>query len=357
MLLLMAVLCFFCKQLGFSQPWNPPFYGTASLAQLKSQQKPLEVVVDPRGWEKFLKGELGYLLDPDNPRVAGKGLVLLGSASGVEPAIVSPDFSGQPRAAFRQSSESFQIEGELFDSDRGATLISGPVRVQASTRFLAPRPGPGVTLDVLRFLPPDVDRALLIDTRSVRLPAALKDALRQQLKRWGFDPFTALGTTLSSPLCYADWRGGSLLLSGIESTELFEDEIEGRFPRAVISTTAAWAAGTRIVGFDRASKPAWFIRGDYLVATPDGGVERLAGMLKGRFENTASFLGHPPLIGELERLSALRKGWHVCIIERSPESAIHWVLLLAWDKNKPGTANGYLATELRPTKEAKDSPF
>jgi len=305
-------------------------------------------LLDPRGWERSLQGSLSYLFDYD---ILISDPTLFGQTLSFDPNL-TPEryalFSGRPRVAFRQSVLETQIEGELFDAPSGANLISGPVRVTIPSQFLAPRIGTAPSLDILRLLPYDVEKVLFLDTASLALPEDLKEALRTQWKRWEFEPLTEFRTVLASPFCYAQWRGGALLMSGIKWNEGFQSQVESRFPRSVISSKGTWSAGTQVKGFEREHKPAWFVRGDYLVASPKGGVERLAEMLSTRFERAKSFRKTSPLIREMERLSSPEKGWHVCIIERSPKSPIHWILVLTFDRESVGNAHGYLIVELRP---------
>lgn len=350
-LLLIGLVCFSLSQLALSRPWSAPHWQKAESGEPLVNSSTWTIVLDPVGWEAHMTGELSHLLameaDSDGFLFIGTPAKQLKWTGATEEG---------PRASVRLNTKYFRARSELYQQAEGPRMLSGPVEGHLSGPFLG-KVGEGQSLDALRLFPRDTERLIWLDTESLRIPESHRKALREEWSRWEFQPTETLTAAFRSPFCYARWRGQSLFLFGVESADTVQAELAERFPDVVMKKTTAWAAGTRVTGFGIQENASWFLRGDFLVATAEGGVRRLENFLEARFEKSFLVQTRPWLLREVQRLSSQgEKGWHLCIIERSPGKALHWALLLRF---KDQRARGHLVVEPQqvPQSTGKDSTF
>lgn len=328
-------------------PWSPPFFGAASLNDLRSPESDWEMVVDPTGAQELLADEryFGYLFDTS---VFPRGTVRLTSqGERAEPQLeASTLFFGGPRAALRFGRAPLTAKAELYQAGSGLAVLSGPIVADCSALLVAPENSPP-DLTSLTLLPREVERLALLDYRSVRLPKALLDKLLGQFKKWEFYPNQRLSQALAPPFGYAEWDGGSILSIGVKDPDLVKKEIQERYPDSVVPKTVNWAETARIEGLGSDDKPAWFFRGDSLIVTPLGGTRRLERLLRERHERGMVSVSRD-FDQEFSRLAESEEGWHFCLLDRSPDKPVWWALLLRLEKGQPGVARGYLIVEPRP---------
>lgn len=345
MLICIVSFLFLVERATLSEPWVPPFPGKASLRQVSQQPRGTEVLIDPRGGERLLDAGLDALGG------GHEGTVRLcdTAADYVGPQLATGvPFQGTPRAALRSRKNGFSLESELYQS-RDRLVLSGPLVVDIDSSFFA-RHSDGLPLDCLATLPRDTEKAVVLDISAVRIPQQLEKTLLKELERWEFRPSLSLARGLRTPLCYARWDGAAIIMMGLQNASAVKQELASRYPPSLIKTAATWAEGTRIVGLDRDRKPAWYFRGDQLVATPTGGVDRLARFLTQRYQAGSLSLS-PGFDREFQRLANSQKGWHLCAIENSSEARTRWAVLLRWQPARRDRAEGYLLVQLGTKKE------
>lgn len=355
LLLLCSALFLIIQQVGVERPWTPPFMGQAHLSQVDSDW---EFVFDTRAWPE-LESLKPYL--PLSSRSLEGGKIYRWGENGRESFTASRRKSVSapgPRVSIAYARDGLELRTELSQAQVGIGLLSGPIKAKLPSEFFRPE-STGVGLQALRLLPLDVERVLLVDTQGIQIPEFLWQALKKDWKRWEFEPHLSLKGALASPFCYADWRGHSLLICALNSPSALQEELARRFPSSLIQSTARWSQGHRILGFQEDRNPAWYFRGDFLLATPVGGTDRLVDLLDYRSRDL-SFRAPDRFFAELQRLGESEKGWHLCIIERSAEKAIHWAALLRWSDADSGLAEGYLIIKPNPLSrdpqlKAKDS--
>ena len=258
------------------------------------------------------------------------------------------NFPGAPRAYFKVTKAQSTLEAKLFELDAALGLYGGPVRWNLETPFLEPSRSKGVSLDILGDLPQDTSQVLVVDSGILSLPEELKEKLVLQWKRWEFQPLLDLSPALKGPFCFLKWQEHTVLASQMSSPEMIDRFLNQRFPTSLVPRTARWSYGLRVHGFDEDSAAAWYRRGDFFFCTPDGGINTLSAFLERRFDVDQSMRQVPPFLQQLHLLVKAQKGWHACIIERSPDRPIHWALLLRWPDPDSDQAEGFLMTQLLP---------
>ena len=341
LLLLCGALFLTIQQIGPARPWTPPFMGQANLSQVDSSD--WEFVFDTRAWPDLEK--LNLVLPPSSPSLE-RGRIYRWQESGLESFEASrgkSTFASGPRASLAYDRGGLEFMAQLYQNQVGVALMSGPIRAKLPSEFFRPESS-GVDLEALRMLPLDVERVLLVDTQGIQVPEALWLALQKEWKRWEFEPQVTLQGAFASPFVYALWRGDSVLMCALNSPAALQEELARRFPSSLIPSTVRWSQGHRILGFQEQRNPSWYFRGDFLVATPEGGTDRLVEFLEYRNRDLA-FRKRDRFFAELQRLAEGEKGWHLCIIERSAEKPIHWAALLRWSDSVSGQAEGYLIVD------------
>lgn len=339
----LLIICLFVLlgiiQLTLPNLWIPPRAARPQKYDISIAGSDWLVQLDSRGLasDQFLR--IFGLIPSDKP-----GLVGLSWDQVVIPELGSR-FGATPRGRLVLGQEGFQLSSVLFDVDSDGRTFGGPVRAQINSKLVVPK-AKTVGLELLRSLPSNIDRLFLVDLDILSLPPELRTQLLKQWSRWEFDPLSDFLTALESPFCYLQWQGLTVLQSKLKSQAKLDRLLERRFPKSIIPTTFGISQGTTIYGFESESKPAWYSRGDYLVCATDGGVKGLSRFLSERFRKT-SFRPRDVLLEQFQRLSKTEKGWHVCIIERSPDLPVHWALLLRWNSDLSGRADGYLVIQLQ----------
>ena len=343
-ILLALIVLVAINQLGSPTPWTAPRWDKANRPEISRVFGTWGAVIDSSGWESALQTDLSYLLQPQAFGLPSGGNVYLGNPA--KQLETTSRFEGQPRIVAWASTGFVEAQAELYERPGQRTLLSGPVQARVSGPFLG-EPTDGLSLDALQNFPRETERVVWLDTDRFRLPDEHRNALRVAWKRWEFQPTESLAAAFASPFCYAQWRGQTIFLFGVESSKKIESELAQRFPKVVMKQTTAWAEGTQITGFGRDENAAWFYRGDYFVATPSNGVESLKGFLNSRFGRNQEFGSRDNFLGELQKLAKSEKrGWHVCVIERNSDRGAHWALLLRILED--GRATGFLVAELQP---------
>lgn len=346
-LLIAAVVVVAVVLLSLRSPWNPPFYGSASLNELRSPESEWEMVVDPSGMHELLSNERYFAYLFNNSIFSPGSARLVYPSERTEPLLETTKlFRGGPRVALRLGSGHLSAKAELYQAQGGLALLSGPAAVDCSDLLAAPEENPP-GLGSLTHLPREVERLALFDYRSLRLSPTLVEKILVQLKKWEFYPQERLKEALSPPFIYAEWEDGPILSIGVKNSSLVKEEIHERYPESVIPRTVTWAETARIEGLGSDDKPAWFFRGDSLIVTPHGGTRRLERLLRERHAlGMVSVSQH--FDREFSRLARSQEGWHVCLLDRSAESPVWWALLLRLENDNPGIARGYLILEPRP---------
>lgn len=329
---------------------NPPIYGKASLDSLRNPQLEWEVVFDPKGWEEYLGDQdyFRFLMDVEQFPDGSVGIV--GSQGWPEPQLESSGlFRGTPRAALRYGKDAMRAVSELYQTQHGLAVLSGPISVNTSN-LLRPTEGAPLQVASLNQFPPSTERVAWIDFRSIELPKPLTDKLITEWKKWEFHPRERLKDALVPPFCYVVWDGAPILSVGVKDAKAVREELAERYPDSLIPKVVTWAAATRVEGLGRTDKPAWYLRGDSLVMTATGGVERLAKMLTERQEQgQLSF--STAFDEEFSRLAKTQNGWHVCLLDKSPKAPVWWALLLRLEDENKGLAKGFLILEVRPRQD------
>ncbi len=171
-------------------------------------------------------------------------------------------------------------------------------------------------------------------------------ALFKDWERWEFFPREAFLEALGPAAVYAKWRSQDLFLFELKNQRQAESLIQARFPTSVIKTVTRRSFGTQIRGFPDGG-PAWYIRKGRLLALPQGGVDLAQGLLTELLAQDRSFQTPSSLMVEMERLLRTRDDWIVCVIERSPQSPLHWAVLLRWSSSNSRRAEGFLVLEVQ----------
>lgn len=346
-LLLIVSFFFVLSYLSFERPWLPPFHGRASFDQQVYGVPDWQANVDPRGWDRVLQSSaLSEQLGQFHMQLSRGD-----AQTRDEDRKYHQFFAGSPRLVFQYRNEPTEAWGELFQTDMSPRLLSGPVQVKLPAGLYRGE-NLGISLGSLKTLPDDIQGLVAVDPRGLRLPEGISQALLEQWKRWEFDPFVDLGGALGDTLCYARWRGKTLFAVDLEDPQKVASELRRRYPDSVIKTLSRRAYGSRITGFELGDKPAWFVRGEQVFGTADGGISYLSRYLYTRLEKDGSLRAQSGLIRELQRLAEGQKGWHVCLIERQADKDFHWALLLNFSQTEPGRAEGFLVVDFKLDKDS-----
>lgn len=269
-----------------------------------------------------------------------------------------PLFEGSPMAIFEWSRDARIVRGNLYRSTKASRLYSGRLVSVLPFPTLMP-PGDdqsvGFQLKDIGFLPNDCERVLSIDPKLIRFPTRYRVPILEAWKRWEFSPFKTLGPSIGPAMTFAKWRGESLFSFALKDSKPITDFIDKRYPPSVIPTTSRWSFGTRVSGFDP-DGPAWFLRGDHVVATVVGGTERLDQLMQTLHANEGSFRRDSALLSELQRLSTTESGWHLFVLMADPTQAFQWGALVRWPSTDTSQANGFLVIEI-PSEESRKSPL
>jgi hypothetical protein len=349
-LIVIVVMIVLLHQSSADAPWSPPYLGR-DLGWSRQGGAESLLLIDTTGLKlpslSFLPESLPRLEPDELLRVTPGSTKVVKMTWRDHHIPYSHLYAGYPRIQVGQRSDSYRLGAHLHQPEVGKSLFSGPVEGWLSTDVYRPTE-PGMELDTLALLPRETERALLLDTRGLHLSKPLRARLMEQWKRWEFEPYISLSEAFGAAFCYAQWEGLDLVVSDIQSREPIDKALDRRFPPNIIELVSTWSHGTPIWGFEKTSRPAWMIRGDHFIATPDGGVDRLDRLLLERYEHDFSFRPVSPLLKELNRLAKSQKGWHVCIIEQRPNSQVHWAALLRWPVADKGKIEGFLVVWLPP---------
>lgn len=357
LLILVIVILVFLQQATIEGSWSPPYLGrNLDWNRIETSQNALHI--DTAGLRNlpalsFLPHPLPALKQTQLMKVTPEGSEIVSVGPGglwVE----SDLHRGFPRIKVEQSSDSYRLTAHLYQPETGMNLFSGPIEGWLDTELYRPETE-GVDPSILSFLPRRTERAVLIDTRGLQLPAQLRSRLISEWKRWEFEPYVSLAEAFGPAFCYAEWEGQDLLVADVKSREQIDNALQRRFPPKVIEMTSTWAFGTPVWGFEQTSKPAWTLRGDRFIATTSGGTSRLADLLSERYLRNYTFVPRSPLLKEMNRLASGQKGWHVWIIEQASNSQIHWAALLRWPEAGTGKLQGYLVVWLPPQNTEREN--
>ena len=333
--LLVAIVSLALWQATPEEPWSPPYVGR-DLGWGKLPLKKDALILDTHGLSD-LPG-----LEPDRMMEVAPGRRTLLS--------LQPDGDSKleyPRAVLTRGTGDSWIKATLSQPRTGRMLFVGPLTGKVDTPLYRPSDG-GISLEGLRLLPPRTTRAVQVDTTGLHLTEELRSRLMAQWKQWEFEPYVTLADTFGSTLVYGEWEDGTILAVEVSSWEKVEEALRKRFPKNVVALVSTWSHATTISGFQEDSGPAWMGRGNYLMATPDGGVRNLEQFLTRRYDESISFRPRSPLVEEISRLADTQKGWHVCIIEQPIDGAPHWGALLRWPRPDDPTIEGFLVVWVPP---------
>jgi hypothetical protein len=357
LLILILIMMVFLQQASGEVPWSPPYLGR-DVGWTGHSGTENSLYLDTMGLTNlpslsFLPDSLPHLKPDQLLRVTPSGSEVVRMTRQDGQVAFNELYRGFPRAKVEQRSDSYRLSTELYQPKVGRNLFVGPIDGWVDTELYRPNTV-GISLGALTFLPRRTERAVLLDSRGLRLPKDLRARLMEQWKRWEFEPYVSLANAFGPSFCYAEWQGGSLVVADIKSLSAVENVLSSRFPPRVVDMASTWSFGTTIWGFEKTTKPAWMLRGDRFLATPDGGTDRIARMMSERYERDCSFLAESPLLKELQRLASLEKGWHLCIIEQRPSSQLHWAALLNWPEAGGSKVEGHLVVWLPPEPIERD---
>lgn len=337
MILLMLVVGFSVHQLTLPVGWTPPFEGKAMLPP--DYGTGLTVVIDPRGWSDLPQTLERLGLETSLPLGPG----LLQWSAGIVRPLSAPDKVTGYRATLGIDQGGFKLTAGLRQTSHGPGLLSGPLEAAVPTNLLGLGGSP-VDTEVLGLLPTDGSRLLVVDPGDWRLPATLVAGLQKELQRWEFSLRPELEDSLGPPFGFAEWRGQRLLFSGVRSPAKLQSLIQARVPDSVIHTKSRWIQGVRVAGFADSKGPAWFSRGDYVVAASQGGTNFLAALLDARAKPETD----DRLLLEFRRLAESQPGWSILLWDRSSNSPARWAALLRWADFKAGKLQGFLVVDVQP---------
>lgn len=346
LILLVGIISLALWQSTPVEPWSPPYLGR-DLGWQNLELSGPRLTLDTRGLEGL--SELPFLPNP-LPQLK-PGQLLEVASTGATPTTLQPDSEARhsyPRAVVSQRLGEQWIRATLYQPDSAKLLLVGSLEGRLDTPLYRPTGG-GVSLDTLGFLPADTQRALLLDTAGLKLSEELRSRLVEQWKRWEFEPYVSLADAFTAPFVYAEWQEKKVVLAGVKSWELVEQALQERFPPNLVDLESTWSHATTISGFKADSGPAWMARANLLVATPDGGVRYLDGLLRERYSRASSFRSRSPLLEELAQLGKSEKGWHLAIIEQPPGGGLQWGALVRWPRPDDPTIEGFLVAWIPPT--------
>lgn len=311
-----------------------------------------QLSVDPRESPELTRA-LGQLVGLDSGQLKSKGPVW-NVVDGKpfpralpQPAVPEaeiPNFSGSPRVVFKWAKEAFSVNGALFQSPSDPTLLSGTIHAVLPYQGFHASP-PGHSLNSMNELPWDVERLALVDVEALQLPPLYRAKLEKAWKQWEFFPLQRLGKVVGPSLLYARWRGTDFVALQLRSAKEAHKAIEQRFPSSVVKRDITRSYGTKIQGYNP-DGPAWFVRGDTLVANREGGTGPLVDMLKARFGPGSEERKETDLRREIERLAGTQAGWHICLIDRSQKVPFSWAVLLRWPVSRSTLVTGYVIVDL-----------
>jgi len=344
LILLVLGLLFFHSQLRVLGLHFPVYQGPSSNVEGFSGRSGWQVIAD---WKKLSPGLKNHLPPGLSPAVGVVESLGDKPLSSLYMEVDQELFQGEPGLVARYRSEEVSIQANLYQAATGLGHLSGPIEVTVGSDLVKPNLK-GVSLDALDQLPLSADKILLADRTCLLIPGDLKSKMKEQWERWEFFPYEDLNGVLGNTVVVSMWEGGAVLLAEVESQTRVRELIEKRFPDSVIRTTSSIVQGTTVTGFYQGRKPAWCFWGDYLIATPEGGVDRLSGFLEERFQNALSFRPESFLAGEVRRLGGRETGWHLCLIEKDRGRSIRWAVLLRWSDLENRTARGFLTVEVLP---------
>ncbi|MFA7482493.1 MAG: hypothetical protein WC314_18430 [Vulcanimicrobiota bacterium] len=350
LLLVGCLLGFALVQVTPDEPWSPPYLG-GDLGWSKARSEQAYMILDPRGLESlqklpFLPHPLPRLKPGESWEVTpGKAQVL-----SLEPLEDSSEIKQFPRVLAGQKFGESWLQATLYQPRTGIPLLSGPIKGQLDLPFYRPIEA---RLDPhsLSLVPADVDRLLAADPGGLHLEEVLRNKLIKEWKQWEFEPYVSLADAFQAPFCFAEWQGRSLVMVGLDSLESVEAALRRRFPPNVIKTISSWSHATGITGFEKESGPAWMLRGENLVATPDGGTDFLEELLTGLYSpQSYRFRPTSPLLEELSKLARTQSGWHLFVVERQPAAQFHWGVLLRWPQPDKAHVEGHMVVWIPPVR-------
>lgn len=256
-----------------------------------------------------------------------------------------PLFDGSPAAVWEWSQGAFLMRGNLYSRDSRFGLFSG--RVMGSLPFSGLLPtGDGFSLGGLRYFPHQVEKMVVIDPSLLRLAPLYRERLQKEWDRWEFFPFQELTGAIGRSMAYLRWKEESLFLFHLRDRATIEKEIARRFPDSVVSSKTLRAFGALIRGFEPHG-PAWVLRGDTVIATPSGGVQRIEELLQLTMSDR-SFHKPSALLSELQRLATDSQGWHAVILYNETKAPLRWGALVRWPEPGVSRVSGFLVIEAKP---------
>lgn len=259
------------------------------------------------------------------------------------PETEDPLFPGGPRLVAEWKNDAQFVQAILYQ--RPKFILAGRLRGAFPSPGLIARP-PGEPLSILREVPADLERLAWINISTLQLPPLYKEKLEKAWQRWEFFPLRELGPILGPGLALMEWNNRRHVLVQLRDTGEAQRAIDRRFSSAVVKSDSRRSYGVKVEGFDPEG-PAWYIRGDSLTAVASGGTKSLAELLSHRLdpEKKAGPL-YPELTKELERLAGTEPGWHVCLIDCSPEAPFPWAALIRWPAKRSTRIEGFLVIDM-----------
>ncbi len=340
------------KMRGF----GPRYLGRAQITQsLIGKGSGWQLVVDTRalGAENLgalstaLKERLNFELPSDSKtsgivsiRSSGKARPIDSDTTLGQAPPPDPLFTGGPLLAGEWSDNATSLQTTLYRQPQSDGLVSG--RLTGSWPALGSVIlGQGFLLERLGPIPEPVERLVAVDASLVALSSPFRERLEKSWLRWEFATLEELRKAFGPSLTYLQWEGRSYFCLSMLEPQMVARTLARRFPSSVVPTAAVRAEGTRVQGFDP-DGPAWAVRGDYLLATRQGGTASLAKYL-------GSTLGpkrkSSRLRTELQRLAVTEPGWHLVIVTRAPDSGTTWAALVRWPKAGDSEFRGFLVVE------------
>lgn len=347
-LLLFSLLIGFVVWSSGPAPISPPYSGKIPTWS-GTEELPFYCLVNTAGIQpseiERVTGPLPSMLGEKLLLITPKETKLVTGDGEAEEPLSSSLFRGNPKIRLGGHSNGASFSALLYQSDKDRLLFSGPLRGSLDNRLMR-KPSAGVDLQALSILPADTERAFLVDTGSISLSDELRTRLIDEWKRWEFEPYVSLSKAFGPAFCYAEREGERIVVAQVVDSDSVQRAIEQRFSSSVTKTVSLFSHGVVAQGFTRRSKPAWTLRGDYLLAVIGGGLEGLDKVLQARYSSDGQEQVARPVRKELSRLSSTKAGWQVCLFEQRPDSPIHWALLARWTPEKEDNIEGYVVVWL-----------
>lgn len=254
-------------------------------------------------------------------------------------------FFGSPGAVFEWVHGAFRVRGNLYQAPHAPSIYSGRIQAMLPFSGFGGAASPGFPGSFLNSIPANAQRTLVVDPILLRLPSTYHSPLFSTWKRWNFEPFPGLASSIGPAIAYTQWQEHALWIVGIKNSQVAERALAERFPSSVIPQTSDWVVGAKAHALTPTG-PAWLLRGDKLWAVKNGGIYPIKAAVSSTLAKRSS---HPPqrrtFEDEIGRLAATEQGWHLVLTLTSTHLGIRWGVLLRWPTPSSQQAQGYLVVE------------